>query len=255
MLNLSYLAVLAFDFFGRTRCSNQVDVPNPALELFRKFDKLAESSHVSDISEHKNYRRLVEIQVEAFARFGIHVPTAESMNFIASLDRPVVEIGSASGYLANQLSRRGIDVVAVDPMPMEETRKWGEGWSTLKGYHQPVPSKVYHPTVETDAMSYLRTHDWCRGKVILLMNHVLNSWLELLDWDMVKSDAIVVSFSSESYHEVFRELMRSSATWVFANSTEIPKYYAGDTSNRFQRIESWVRRTRRYPAETRHDEF
>ena len=176
------------------------------------------------------------------------------MAFIASLERPIVEIGSASGYLAKQLSQRGLHVVAVDPMPMEQTQKWGDGWASMKGHRQATPAEVYHPTVEMDAMSYLRTHDWCRGQVILLMNHVL-LWLYFVDWDMIKSDAIVVSFSSESYHQEFRDLIEKSDTWVLANWTEIPKYYAGDTKNRFQRIESWVRHPTKDLGKRQHEDL
>ena len=252
MLLFNIIIILGFGLFRPAKCSKHDDIPNPALDLFKKFDKLAGSSSVS--TQHKHYRRLVEFQVEAFARFGIHVPTPRSMAFIASLERPVVEIGSGSGYLANQLSQRGIRVVAVDPMPMEQTQKWGDGWASMKGHRQATPAEVYHPTVEMDAMSYLRTHDWCRGQVILLMNHVL-LWLYFVDWDMIKSDAIVVSFSSDSYHQEFRDLIEKSDTWVLANWTEIPKYYAGDTRNRFQRIESWVRHPTKDLEKRQHEDL
>ena len=93
-----------------------------------------------------------------------------------------------------------------------------------------------------DAMWYYRTNDWCKGKAILLMNHNMGNWIEDFDWDMLKSDALIVSFSSTEYQHAFEKLIGKSRTWVLANSTMIPKYHSGGTPNKSQRIQTWTRR-------------
>ena len=216
-------------------------VEDPALQMFERSDKLARSSKTTDITYHKHYSRLCQMQAEAFARYGVYVPSKESLDFIASVDRPIVEIGSGNGYLANKLSQRGLDVVAVEPYPTAQSKEWLSNWNKLSSASNDISFELYYPTVRMSAEEYFAKQDWCRGKALLLMNHNLNNWVETFDWDLLKSDAIIVSFSSESYHEKFRALVSKSHTWTLKSSIEIPKYYAF-TPNRFQKLEIWTKR-------------
>ena len=229
---------------------NEIPFDNPALDMFQRFQKLAPSANPQQV------RMMI---VEAFGLYGIHVPTPQSLDFMQSVQRPIIEIGSANGYLAHQLTLHGMNVAAVDDMPMAQSRKWNTAIAHANG-HAPRTSKLFHPVVQMDAVTYLQKHNWGEGKALLLMNHIDPTFLWLnyeLDWDSLKNDAIIVSFSSEQFLKDFHQVMksRSKNAWVMANSTDILKYYDADgygTPGKTQRLETWVRKA---PRKIERDEL
>ena len=112
------------------------------------------------INENKKRIDIFMERDELVKKYSWAVPNQEAMEEIASIGKPVVEIGAGKGYWAYMLHKNGVDIVAYDINPAEQS--WYDvrlgGFSVLSRYPDHILMLCWPPYDESMAMDCLNNY-------------------------------------------------------------------------------------------------
>lgn len=101
-------------------------------------------------NDYGNSLRISRMRRDLVAKYAWAIPDDKAIGAIASLDRPVLEIGAGSGYWSSLLAQVGVDVVATDLGDPSHPHFFQASW---------------HPVVKMGAVDAVR--EYGPGRVLL----------------------------------------------------------------------------------------
>ena len=104
----------------------------------------------SQLDHWSKFESSCELRLDAVRKYGYAIPSAEALTVIQRVSNGrVIEVGSGTGYWANLLQLRGVDIIAVDT---------GEEFKPT----------FFESTVNMDASVYLKHNDGCPDRALFM---------------------------------------------------------------------------------------